>query len=154
METNNDYFTVQRSKGGVTWDSVEKVAASGNTNTASFYTAYDPTPYSGTSYYRLVETDFNGNQTYSSVCAVNLQRSSSLITLYPNPATNNILISFPVAGQYTISLLNSLGQLMADRVTTTGSNLTLNVSHLASGVYYVVIEQGNTRETREVLIGK
>lgn len=154
METNNDYFILQRSRDGAVWDSLTRVAGSGNTNTATFYTAYDPTPYPGISYYRLVETDFGGNRTYSSVCAVNMQRSSSRVTLFPNPATNTILITFPVAGQYTISLLNSAGQLMTDRVFSTGNNVTLNVSHVAPGVYYVVIGQGNTKETREVLIGR
>jgi hypothetical protein len=154
METNNDYFVVQRSKDAVVWDSLEKVTGTGNSNAASFYTAYDPAPYPGISYYRLIQTDFDGNQTFSSVCAVNIQRSSSQITLFPNPATNAILITFPVTGQYTISLLNSAGRLMTDPVFSTGSNITLNVSHIVPGVYYVVIGQGNTRETREVLIGR
>jgi len=154
METNNDYFTIQRSKDGARWDSLEKIAGSGNSNAACFYTAYDPAPYSGISYYRLVQTDFDGNHTYSSVCAINIQRSSSAITLFPNPATNAVVITFPVAGQYTISLLNSAGQLMTDRVLGTGNNITLDVSHISPGVYYLVIGQGNTRETREVLIGR
>jgi hypothetical protein len=154
METNNDYFTIQRSRDGISWDSLEKIAGSGNSNAPSFYTAYDPAPYPGISYYRLVETDFDGSHTYSSVCAVNTHRSSPAITLYPNPATNAIVITFSVAGQYTISLLNSAGQLMTDPVFSMGSNITLNVSHVVSGVYYVVIGQGNTKETREVLIGK
>jgi hypothetical protein len=154
METNNDYFVVQRSKDAIVWDSLEKVAGTGNSNAASFYTAYDPAPYPGISYYRLIQTDLDGKQAYSSVCAVNIQRSSSLITLFPNPATNAIMITFPVTGQYSISLLNSAGQLMTDPVFSTGNNITLNVSHIVPGVYYVVIGQGNTRETREVLIGK
>ena len=154
METNNDYFTIQRSKDGAVWDSLERVAGSGNSNTATFYTAYDPAPYPGVSYYRLEETAFDGSATYSSVCSVNLQRPSSLITLSPNPATSTLLITFPVTGQYSVALLNSTGQLVTDRVFITGNNITLDVSHLAQGVYYVVIGQGNTKETREVLIGR
>ncbi len=154
METNNDYFIIQRSRDGLVWDSLEKVAGSGNTYTASFYTAYDPMPYAGVSYYRLRQTDFDGNGTYSSVCAVNLQRSSSGITLFPNPATNSILILFPVAGQYTVALLNSSGQPVMDPVTAQGGNITLDVSHVAAGVYYVAIGQGNLKEVKEVLIAR
>lgn len=151
METNNDYFIVQRSRDGTGWDSLTRIAGSGNTSTATFYTAYDPAPYAGTSYYRLVETDFAGNQNYSSVCVVNLQRSSSEITLFPNPATNSILILFPAAGQYTVALLNGAGQSVRDPAPGTG-NITLDVSHVAAGIYYVVIRQGNTKIVREVLI--
>jgi hypothetical protein len=152
METNNDYFIVQRSRDGTGWDSLTRVAGSGNSSTTTFFTAYDPAPYAGTSYYRLVETDFAGNKIYAPVCAVNILQSSTLITLSPNPATNTLLISFPVAGQYTISLLNNTGQLMTDRVFTTGNNISLDVSHVAPGVYYVMIRQGNTKIVREVLI--
>jgi hypothetical protein len=151
METNNDYFIIQRSRDGVMWDSLTHVAGSGNTSTATFYAAYDPAPYRGISYYRLVETDFAGNKIYSSVCAVNLQRSSSEISLFPNPATNSILIQFPDAGQYSVALLNGAGQSMTDPALGTG-NITLDVSHVAAGLYYVVIRQGNTKEVREVLI--
>jgi hypothetical protein len=151
-ETNNDYFIIQRSKDDAAWDSLTRVEGSGNSNTPSFYTAYDPAPYPGTSYYRLVETDFDGSKTYSSVCVVNLQSLSNNITLSPNPVSSTLLITFPAAGHYTVSLLNNSGQLMTDRVTTTGSSLTLDVSHLAPGVYYVVIVQGNTREIKKVLV--
>jgi hypothetical protein len=151
METNNDYFIIQRSGDGVMWDSLTRVAGSGNTSSATFYAASDPAPYPGISYYRLVETDFVGNKIYSSVCVVNLQRPSAQVTLFPNPATNSILILFPTAGQYTVALLNGAGKSVTDPVTGTG-NITLDVSHVAAGVYYVVIRQGNTKEVREVLI--
>jgi hypothetical protein len=134
------------------WDSLTRVTGSGNTNTATFYTAYDPAPYPGISYYRLVETDFAGNKIYSPVCAVNLQRSSSGITLFPNPATNSILIQFPTTGQHTVALVNGSGQSIMDPMTVSGGNITLDVSHVAGGVYYIVIRQGNTKEVKEVLI--
>jgi Secretion system C-terminal sorting domain len=154
METNNDYFTIQRSKDGAVWDSLERVAGPGNSTTPSFYTAYDPAPCPGVSYYRLEETAFDGSTTYSPVCSVNFQRTSARITLFPNPATTTLLITFPVTGQYSVALSNSTGQLTMDRVFSTGGNITLDVSHLAPGVYCVVIRQGNTKETREVLIGR
>jgi hypothetical protein len=154
VETNNDYYTVQRSKDGTRWDSLERVAGTGNGNGASFYSAYDAAPYAGVSFYRLVQTDFGGNEAYSSICAVNLQSLSSNITIFPNPATNVVLVGFPVGGEYTVSLLNSLGRSVTERAFSTGNTIILNVSRVSPGIYYVVIEQGNKRETREVAIGK
>ncbi|HXB08041.1 MAG TPA: T9SS type A sorting domain-containing protein, partial [Puia sp.] len=154
METNNDYFTVQRSKDGTRWDSLERVAGTGNGNGASFYSAYDAAPYAGVSFYRLVQTDLDGNEAYSSICAVKLQSLSANITIFPNPATNVVLIHFPVAGQYTVALLNGAGRSVTERVFSSGNTLILNVSRVSPGMYYVVIEQGNRRETRAVAIGK
>jgi hypothetical protein len=44
---------MQRSKDGARWDSLEKIAGTGNSNAPSFYTTYDPAPYPGVSYLRL-----------------------------------------------------------------------------------------------------
>jgi hypothetical protein len=155
-ETNNDYFTIERSKDGVLWDSLERVAGSGNgsgnVSGASFYTADDPAPYTGVSYYRLVQTDFGGRQTYSTVDAVNIQAVAGQYNIFPNPAANVLSVSFPVAGQYTVALFNPAGQLMAGRVSGTGTNIVLNVSQVAAGVYFIVIGQGNKAETKSVVI--
>jgi hypothetical protein len=39
-------------------------------------------------------------------------------------------------------------------MTVSGGNITLDVSHVAGGVYYVVIRQGNAKEVKEVLIAR
>jgi hypothetical protein len=136
----------------VLWDSLERVAGSGTLAGASFYTADDPAPYTGESFYRLIQTDFDGKQTYSTVCAVNIQSLASTISVFPNPAVNAVVVSFPVAGQYAVALLNPAGQWMTGRVLSTGGNVILNVSQMAAGVYFIVIGQGNKTEMRKVVI--
>jgi hypothetical protein len=136
------------------WDSLEKVVGSGNDNAASFYTAYDQAPYPGISYYRLQQTDLDGKQTYSFICTVNIQNAFPNITIFPNPATSAIVITFPVPGNYEVKLLNSAGQLMNNPILSSGSNLILNVSAMEPGIYFINIRHENTSETRKVVIGK
>ena len=153
-EIDNDYFTVQRSKDGDTWDSVQRVAGSGNSSGVSPYVAYDRTPYTGISYYRLVQTDFDGKQSYSPILTVSIQQASSSISIFPNPAADNVLITFPIAGKYEISLFNSAGQRMGNPVLLNGDRFQLEISTLKAGIYFIHIATENSTETRKIVIMK
>ncbi len=52
-ETNNDYFTIERSKDTQTWEKVTTVQGAGNSNTILYYSAVDIQPYSDYTYYQL-----------------------------------------------------------------------------------------------------
>ena len=153
-EINNDYFTIQRSRDGAKWESIQQVAGSGSSSAVSTYTTYDPTPYIGKSYYRLIQTDLDGKQAYSSICSVNIQNEFSNITVSPNPATTNVLITFPITGKYEVFLLNDAGQLMSNPALLTGNRLELNVSNIKAGIYFIHISNENITETRKLFIRK
>ena len=96
----------------------------------------------------------DGKQTYSSVCAINIQNTFPNITIFPNPATSTIVITFPLPGNYEVKLLNSAGQLMNNRMLSSGSNLVLHVSAMEPGIYFITIRHENTSETRKVVIAR
>ena len=56
-----------------------------------------------------MQSDFDGNQTFSAICAVNIQNTFSNISIFPNPANNAIAITFPAAGKYEVRLLTVPG---------------------------------------------
>jgi hypothetical protein len=153
VEINNAFFTIQRSKDAVGWENIGQIPGAGNSSTVSSYTSWDRAPYPGTSYYRLMQTDLNGQQTYSDVRSVWLG-TSSIVSVYPNPASNLITISFPEAGKYNVSLFNNNGQQMIGPVAVSGSLLALPVSNLADGVYFIRISQVSVSEIIKVVIRK
>jgi Secretion system C-terminal sorting domain len=153
-EIDNDYFTVQRSKDGATWNNIQRVTGSGTNSGNSFYFVYDSTPYPGVSYYRLQQTDFDDKQTYSPICAVNIQNALSNVNIFPNPATNAVTITFPAAGNYEVMLYDCIGRLMDPPILITGSNLAISVSNMAAGVYFITIHGENSSETQKIVIRK
>jgi hypothetical protein len=75
-ETNNDFYTIERSKYGKIFESVLRLSGAGNSNDFNNYLVYDNEPYEGHSYYRLKQTDFDGNFTYSGLRPVNFNKSN------------------------------------------------------------------------------
>ena len=60
-EINNDYFTIEYSRNGLDgWEFVSNVEGNGNTSVGSVYDYFTDVK---TGYYRLRQTDYNGNKT-------------------------------------------------------------------------------------------
>jgi hypothetical protein len=72
-EVNNDYFTVERSKNGIVFEKVLEIDGAGNSASTLSYSTIDKNPFTGISYYRLKQTDFNKNFKYSNMVAVKLE---------------------------------------------------------------------------------
>jgi len=95
MESNNNYFTVERSQDGSIFDSIARIgsqAPDGNSSSPLDYAAVDRHPFMGLSYYRLKQTDLNGNPTYSTVVPVNFAHKQNF-AVYPNPSKGSIYVS-------------------------------------------------------------
>lgn len=86
-EENNDYFLVERSQNGVDFHSILSVDGKGNTSGLVNYEANDVQPLNGTSYYRLKQTDFNGQFAYSAIKRVDFghEELAFEFSLSPNP---------------------------------------------------------------------
>jgi hypothetical protein len=94
-ESNNSYFTIEKSQDAVNFVFVGKIstqAPGGNSSTPLNYESQDPNPYTGVSYYRLKQTDLDGNDKYSAIVAVDFVKKQSLV-VYPNPTKGAIYVT-------------------------------------------------------------
>lgn len=84
-EINNNYFIIERSADGVTFEPIKKVKAAGNSTSVIHYKEIDYNPLTEISYYRLKQIDYNDTYTYSKIIAVNNHQNIELIRVFPNP---------------------------------------------------------------------
>ena len=101
----------------------------------------------------LVVLDREGNQVYSEdislIGATSVKSTKSTdITLYPNPASEEIHLLFnnPVNEELQIDIFNSLGQIQISRRFTDlagTSGVNLNISELEKGIYFARILERN-----------
>ena len=163
-EQNAKLFTIERSSDGKTWSSIGKVAAAGNSTTVQTYQFTDAKPARNT-YYRLVQTDFDGVATTyplsQSVTAKGCydKMNGSIAKLYPNPnKTNELNIEFQTEGSnevMTIQIYDVLGQLLTQHqvsITNDVSNATIDITDLAAGTYIVKIVGSNNQNTTQKLV--
>ena len=64
--------------------------------------------------------------------------SESSIKIYPNPSKDKLNLAFAQAGQHQITLTDVNGNMLLTHTTTT-QNTTLDISSLASGIYFVTV---------------
>lgn len=142
-ENNNDYFAIERSKNSSDWQEIGRVNGAGNSSQLLSYSFTDADPLEGVSYYRLKQTDNDGGYTYSAIRSVNidfLQKSS--LHIYPNPATNEILLEADAMNIRTILIYDAIGRNMNNFIkaeTISNTQVRLNLTGLPSGLYYIKV---------------
>lgn len=140
-EMNNDYFTIERSKNGNSWEEIVTLDGAGNSSSLLSYSTNDNHPYMGISYYRLKQTDFDAQFEYSDIRSLNIERlGNSQTEMYPNPVNNQITIHANPSDLKEITIYNALGQdvtLLARKIEKEDGKLVLDFSNLGSGIYYI-----------------
>ncbi|MBI1266926.1 MAG: T9SS type A sorting domain-containing protein [Cryomorphaceae bacterium] len=128
-ELNNSHFIVQRSIDTASWEDVGVVPGAGTTNQEQAYQLIDHRPYSGTSYYRVVQVDFNGKSDVSQIRSV--VRSEAEIYVYPNPGNDIFHLS---ASNVNMVVFDALGREIA---VDWLNSAEFRLSNPAQGCYFV-----------------
>ncbi|MBL4862537.1 MAG: T9SS type A sorting domain-containing protein [Crocinitomicaceae bacterium] len=138
-ELNNNYFSIERSVDGVLWEEILRQDGAGNSNDLLFYSDLDNAPFSGLSYYRLKQTDFDGKTSHSQVESVNFDATQ--LSIYPNPARGLLIIEGEEDEIENVKIINVLGQDITFKTETLNHSKTqmeLDISGLPRGVYTIV----------------
>jgi len=150
-EINNDYFTLERSRDAINWTIVGTVDGAGNSNQNIIYSYVDNKPYNGVSYYRLKQTDFNGQFEYSNIISVIcIDDFTGDINVYPNPFSDELIIEIlgntvPV----NFEILNAEGSVIYQGNLI--EKTRINTSSFAPGVYLINFENGKTFEFKKII---
>jgi hypothetical protein len=86
--SKNDYFTIERSADGLNWEFVCQQSGAGYSSQVLNYADIDYTPLNGVSYYRLKQTDYDGQFTYSNIIFTSCTDvGNGTLVVFPNPAS-------------------------------------------------------------------
>jgi len=133
-ESNNDYFTLEKSLDGGDFSDLTTVKGAGNSSSFLNYSTQDPNPVDGVVYYRLKQTDFDGKYHYSAIISVKCGNSnvnndavSSSFIVFPNPSNkaNDLTISMSGLGsdqKVLVEIVNVLGQIVYSQIIYSNSD--------------------------------
>lgn len=139
-ELNNDFFEVQKSIDGEKWKEVAIVNGAGTTIIPQFYQIIDFDPVPGRSYYRLKQTDFDGNFDYSIVVVVNYNEMKSF-DISPNPSNGMFRIEGFKSDRHQVRVYTVHGQPLTVFVDKNDES-KLDLSSYPSGVYIIQLFDG------------
>lgn len=147
-EKNSDYFTIEQSINGNEWVEISKLKAAGNSISVIIYKSFDPDPNNGINYYRLKETDFNGNYFYSDIEAITINSDAAAFSISPNPVSTNTTINYWATdvGEFQLEITNALGQILMKKTVllNTGDNqIKLEMEQFVPGNYFLKIQSSD-----------
>ena len=136
-ETNNDFFTLERSIDGKTWEQIVVIDGNGTTSAEHTYSYADENAPKGIVYYSLRQTDFDGTSVQSKVISVNNTTAEQTVSVvvYPNPTTSFVTISSDQKVMVTGVLASNSSQVLN---TTSQNGNVIDVQNLQAGMYYIL----------------
>ncbi len=157
-ENNNEYFTIESTTDMENWTNVARIGGAGNSNHTLSYSTIDETSHDGIVYYRLRQTDYDGQSTISpaipSNCKDNLEVN---VNYYPNPCRDELMVAFNKDLTQTASVMMydaSAKVILARPLSETEMQrgvAIINVTDVIPGVYTVEFITGKTKNAATVI---
>jgi hypothetical protein len=156
MEVNNDFFTVQRSEDGSSWQSIGTIKAAGNSSIKVNYSFTTDETSDAFSYFRLEQTDLDGKSTFFNIIKLNNTQQDILgLNIYPNPSNGRSLlgkIDLKDNQEYSIEIFDNQGKIVKS-YSSNQPEFTFNFTHvLPSGIYYARLSSENFSKTKIFLV--
>lgn len=158
-ESNSEYFVLQKSTDLIHFSNVALIEAAGNSVVEQSYELIDRNEHQKQVYYRLLQKDFDKEQTV--LAAINadcVQESlgAEYFVIYPNPVSD-VLIIKPLFNENTnvkIEITDQAGRLLQTQNMQSvfeGQFFELDLNNLKSGVYYLKIHLFDTQIVEKVV---
>jgi hypothetical protein len=155
VEQNTNRFSIQRSTDGTNWNQVGSVVAAGQSSIERSYIFLDKTASAPNNMYRIVEYDYDGKATISTIVRSSCS-SGTEVALYPNPNSGRSTLSITLmhGTNVVIELLDSKGTLIEQRklILPAGtSSLPLDITNYAKGLYTVNLQYNGEIKTLKMI---
>ncbi len=115
-----------------------------------------------TAMFRIVNIGGFGNSTFVDNINVGEEEALALedteltnISVFPNPASDQVNIVLPntISGITTFNITNNLGQVVLKSGNEfTSSQVSLDISNLSQGIYFITIENNNQRTIEKLIV--
>lgn len=161
-EKNNHHFEVERSVNAIDFETIESISTkNGNANYLQNYFAYDYTPLSSDSYYRIKQVDNDELFSYSKIITTSCSTltTKSSIHLYPNPSEDKFYIKLenvPSEAVY-VKIFNTYSSLVYETLwynLSANSLYELDIKHLPVGTYFIQLYDAIDMQYHQKMIKK
>ncbi len=152
IEQKSSRFEIERSVDGINWNRVGSVKAQGNSTVKVNYSYNDVLKGESVMSYRLKIIDQDATFAYSAIKTVKTQGGVAEMKIFPNPATEYVVISAKNnANKMNVQLINLNGQIL--KQTNGNGNIQMSVNGVNAGSYVVrVTDATGTAQSFKLMI--
>ncbi len=153
-ELNNDYFDIERSTDGRSFQKIERVKGAGTTDLTLHYSYKDVKPQRGQNYYRLKQVDFDDTFEYSDIITADFKGSDQVVKIIPTHSFGEFsVVFFDVFDENApIEVFDLIGnRVLTGYLPTGGNEVHFDVSNLNSGQYYIRVRGADDYITERFL---
>lgn len=157
-ELNNDYFTLERAGEDLSFDEIAHQPGAGTTKEPRSYSAIDPNPYDGKSYYRLKQTDYDGTFSYSDTKYIFIEGKGNKLSVFPNPNEGRLLnfkLSNSLFHLQQVEIMDQQGKTL-ERLSVKETNLREYPielkQRLPAGVYVMRVNYNGKEEHLKLVV--
>ncbi len=152
-EINNSHFEVARSTDGISFAFLGKVNGNGSSTQRNSYSFNDTKPVNGQNYYKLVQVDVNGTQKELGIRDINVKiGEKATVTVYPNPSSNMIKVSFSGGIYHEAHLSDLTGKILMHKSINTKDNaLSFDLSGFPTANYILTLVGTQTSISKQII---
>jgi hypothetical protein len=156
-EKNNDYFIIENSKDGLTWQEVKKIYAGASSYSRKNYSFVDRQLSNETIYYRLGQVDKDQTRKNFKVLASSCGAPLNEFKFFPNPVANEINLFFNLSDSHnggTLTITDQLGKVSYTRALDLkrgNNNFTLPLK-LNPGIYFIAYSSDTFKSAVQKLV--
>jgi len=131
-------FDVEKSADGVDFKTITSVNALAGAGEKT-YTATDQQPFDGVNFYRIRQTDRDGQSSISAIRQLEFGQKTTEWIVYPNPVASDRILTIATSpdAEYRFILYDSAGKKVRDTALTGTAQITL--PSLPAGLYAYAI---------------
>ena len=148
-QVNNDYYTIHKSLDCENWEEVARIPGDGTNNVQMRYQIFDENPYVGQSYYRLMQTDYDGRNEKFNIIGVFWDKPIKL-SINPNPVEEvlTLYLSESLRGVTKVTIFNARGQQIYNKgFIGEWKVIELNVEEYKKGYYVLDVDHNHRKGT-------
>jgi hypothetical protein len=139
IESGKCDFSIERSIEGYTWQKIGTVTEAGNESSQHLYSFTDFLPNIKSSFYRIKQTDINGQYSFGDIIIINNCADAEPVIIYPNPSTGKFELQY--SGNNTevrsIKIFNCRGK---ELYYFPGFHSNFDLSCKPPGIYFIHIQ--------------
>jgi len=153
-ELNNNFFTVEKSRDGIIFIELTMIEGAGTSFTPLNYQTEDANPFPGTNYYRLKQTDFNGEVSYSTIISVQPEQSVLNVSSYYDPNSSTLIVTIHSATTETanVKLYDVAGIRIQLLEVATNSEFRIGVQDFQAGIYFLKVNTGSKSIIQKIIV--